>query len=493
MGTGTGGTGGTGSGALARRGLLDAQAVAAADDLLARLGPETETVRVVFPDQHGILRGKTLVASALPGALRSGVSVPSTLLLKDTSHRTAFPVWSPDPGLGGGGNGDGGGAMQGASDMLMVPDPGTFRVLPWAPHSAWLLCDLVHRSGAPIAFAPRTVLAGAEARLAARGLSMLFGLEVEFHIYALDDPALEHAAATMPGRAPRTRNTTQGYQFLTDARYGAAEPILDRIRRMAQALGLPLRSVEVEMGPSQFEVTFEPGTPLAQADAMVMFRALVKQVCAQEGLLASFMPKPKLENAAASGWHIHQSVSDGQGRNLFEPAGAGLTQTAAGWIAGLLAHAAESCLLVAPTVNSYRRFTPYQLAPNRVQWGADNRGAMVRALLAAGDPASRLENRAPDSAANPYFAFAAQIHSGLSGLARGCAPPPPCETPYDSDAALLPSHLGAAIDAFAGSDMYRAALGSEVVDYLVTLKRFEWTRYLAALSDWEQDEYFTLL
>jgi glutamine synthetase len=463
-------------------GAPEAERQAAAQELLAALPPEIETVRVVFPDAHGILRGKTLVASALGSAFRSGVSVPSTLLLKDTSHRTAFPVWSAEGGPEG---------MRGAGDMLLVPDPSIFRPLPWSPKSAWLLCDAVHRDGTPIPFAPRTVLRRAVDRLADRGLRVQFGLEVEFHVFAVEDAALDHAAATMPGRAPRTRNIAQGWQFLTDDRYAQAEPVLDRIRRMAQGLGLALRSVEVEMGPSQFEVTFDPGAPMAQADAMVMFRAMAKQVCAQEGLLATFMPKPKLENSAASGWHIHQSVMDTGGRNLM--AGAGLTDTASAWIAGLLAHAAESCLLIAPTVNSYRRFAPFQLAPNRIQWGADNRGAMVRALVGPDDPASRLENRAPDASANPYFAFAAQILSGLSGVEQGLTAPPPSNTPYDGGAPLLPCNLGVAIDAFAGSALYGSALGAEVVDWLTRLKRHEWDRYLGALSEWEQDEYFALL
>src|SRR6056297_1347867 len=211
-------------GALAQRGLLDPGAVAAAEELLSRIGPNTETVRVLFPDQHGILRGKTIVASALAAAFRSGVSAPSTLLLKDTSHRTAFAVWSRDAGVASG-------PMQGANDVLLVPDPATFRVLPWAPHSAWLLCDVVHKSGDPVPFASRTLLRGAEAALAREGLYPMFGLEVEFHIYALVDGSLDHDQATMPGRAPRTRNIAQGYQFLTDARYAAVEPVLDRIRR----------------------------------------------------------------------------------------------------------------------------------------------------------------------------------------------------------------------------------------------------------------------
>ena len=478
------------TGALFTRGLLSEPDLVAAQALIERVAKsDLETIRVLFPDQHGVLRGKTLVASALPSVFRSGIAVPGTLLLKDTSHRTAFPVWS------GGQSGHGGVLEQlhGASDVLLVPDPGTFRILPWAPHSAWLLCDAVYRDGTPIPFAPRTVLRRAQDQLAQAGMFARMGLEIEFHVFRVTDPQLAHGQTTMPGAPPQTQALTQGYQFLTEDRYAAAEPVLDMIRRNAQGLGLPLRSIEIEMGPIQFEVTFDPDTPMAHADAMVMFRSMVKAVCAAQGLHATFMAKPCLPNVAASGWHLHQSVLDAAGRNLFVPEGEGLSRTAQGWIAGLLEHAAESCLLTAPTVNSYKRYGAYQLAPNRIAWGRDNRGAMVRALMTAGDPASRVENRVAEPGANPYYAFAAQLLCGLAGVQSGAVPPAPTDTPYDSDAPELPANLGAAIAAFDGSDLYRSALGEAFVAYMAQLKTFEWNRYLADLSAWEQSEYFTLL
>lgn len=457
-----------------------------AGPVLARVEAEGfETIRVVFPDPHGILRGKTVTAAALPSVLKNGLAVPSTLLLKDTSHRTAFPVWSDDPGLDG--------PLAGAADILLRPDPESFTPVPMAPHSAWLFARPCFRDGRPIPFDCQTLLERAEAALAEAGKRAVFGLEVEFHILAVDDPALAHAQTTMPPAPPETRALTPGYQFLTDAIYARAEPVLDDIRRAGQAMGLGIRSVEVEMGPSQFEMTFDPGPPMQQARAMVLFRTMVKQLCAAQGLHASFMPKPRLENIAACGWHVHQSLLDEQGRNLFMPEAAGaLTPAAAGWLAGLLDHAEASSLFTSPTVNGYKRYQPYQLAPNRIAWGEDNRGAMLRALMIPGDAASRIENRAPDSAANPYLAFAAQILSGLDGLARGATPPPPTAQPYDDSARPLPASLGAALDAFAASEMYRAALGAEVVDYFARLKRFEWDRYLAAVSEWEQAEYFSL-
>lgn len=476
------------AGALARKGLLSGAACAAAEELLAQVaGSDLETVRVLFADQHGVLRGKTLVAGALGSVFASGVAAPSTLLLKDTSHRTVFPVWSEDSGIRSG-------PMQGANDVLLVPDPSTFRILPWSPHSAWILCEPVFRDGTPIPFASRRVLQTAVDALAGQGMAATIGLEVEFHVFRRTDAALDHAQTTMPGQPPQTTALTHGYQFLTETRYGEAEAVLDDLRRAAQGLGLPVRSVEIEMGPSQFEFTFDPAPPMAHADNLVMFRTMVKEVCARQGLHASFMAKPRLDNIAANGWHIHQSLNDLQsGRNLFMPEGdAPLTAQAAGWVAGLLSHAAASALLTAPTVNSFKRYQPYQLAPNRIQWGLDNRGAMVRVLTGAGDPASRVENRAPDSTANPYYALAAQLLAGLDGIRSGLTPPAATTSPYDGPAELLPETLAEAIAAFDASPLYRATLGEDFVNYLLQIKRFEWARYLSAVSEWEQAEYFSL-
>ena len=470
------------AGALARSGAYSGEDIARAAETVAAVEAEgIETVRMVLVDPHGILRGKTVTAEALTDAFASGIRAPSTLLLKDVAHRTVFPVWSDT----------GDAPMRGAGDILLVPVPNTFRPLPWSPHSALIHCDVAMTSGEPVAFAARRILRAACDRLSERGLRAVMGLEVEFQVYEVVDPAREHADTTMPPRPPETRALNQGYQYLTETRYGEAEALLDALRRAARSMGMPVRSVEIEMGPSQFEFTFSPGDPMTIAEMSVNFRTMVKEVCHREGLLASFMARPRLPNAASNGWHIHQSVTDANGRNLFMPgADNAPTPTASAWIAGLLRHAAASCIATTPTVNGYKRYTAYQLAPNRIGWGEDNRGAMLRALLAPGDPASRVENRVADSTANPYFALAFQILSGLDGLENGLVPPPPLSNPYDDDAELLPRSLLAAIERFEGSEMYRAALGDEFVSYLTRLKRAEWDRYLMTVSEWEHREYF---
>ena len=473
------------NGRLARLGLLDDARIDDSLAALARLRDNgIETVRVLFADQHGIFRGKTVVVDQCASVLAEGINVPSTLLLKDTANRTVFPVWSENPDVADG-------PMLGAGDILLVPDAATLRPLPWSSHSAWLLCDAHYRTGEPISFAPRNVLRRMTGQLADAGMQMIAGLEVEFHIFEHADTPLHHTDTTMPPAPPATRPLATGYQLLSETHYDRLEPVMDRLRRATLELGLPLQSTEVEMGPSQFEFTFAPASPLAHADNMMMFRTLVKEVAARDGLHATFMCRPRVANAAASGWHVHQSLVDRDGVNLFTPdAGQELSPAAGHWIAGLLAHARESCLLTTPTVNGYKRYQPFQLAPERIAWGMDNRGAMIRALVEPGNPASRIENRVAETAANPYLVFASQIASGLAGVTGQFPVPPRTETPYANDAQALPANLGEAITAFHGSAMYRAAFGDEVVDYLVTLKRAEWTRYLSALSEWEQAEYF---
>ncbi|MCB1427321.1 MAG: glutamine synthetase family protein [Zhengella sp.] len=476
------------SGLVGTKGLLDDEGFRRAAEICAEMeAGEFETVRVCFIDQHGILRGKTLVADALASAFRSGVAMTSTLLLKDTSHRTVFDVWAADSGFGRG-------VLTGAGDFLMVPDPRSFRPLPWSPHSALILCDIWQADGEALPLSARGILGAAVDRLNAAGMDALFGLEQEFFVFSVTDERLAHGDGGMPPRPPETQLLAHGYQYLTEARYDALEPVMDELRRAALAMDLPVRTMEIEFGPSQFEFTFEPQRAMAAADNAVLFRHCVKSVCARNGLHATFMSRPRVENGMASGWHVHQSVTGlGGEENRFMPqAGREPTPTASGWIAGLLEHAVSGCMLTTPTVNGYKRYLSALLAPDRVQWAHDNKGAMLRALFREGDPASRIENRTPEPAANPHLALASQILAGLDGVTRGLTAPAPVESPYAGDAERLPRNLGAAIEAFAGSAFWRAALGETVADWLTRIKRAEWDRYLSEISEWEHREYFSL-
>jgi glutamine synthetase len=447
-----------------------------------------EVIRFSFPDQHGILRGKTLVASEALATLESGCTITTTMFAKDTSHRTVFPVFSSGGGFGMP-------EMQGAADVLMVADPLSFRVLPWAPNTGWLLCDVHFADGRPVPFATRHLYKSVLAKLAARGYDFVAGLEVEFHIFKLEDAKMAPEHAGQPGQPPDVSLLSHGYQYLTEQRYDQMEPVLEIIRRDILALGLPLRSIEVEFGPSQCEFTFKPTVGLDPADNMILFRSAVKQIAHRHGYHATFMCRPKLPNVFASGWHLHQSiVARASGANAFmsQDDGEVLSAFGRGYLAGLLEHARASAVFTTPTINGYKRYRSYSLAPDRAIWGRDNRGVMIRVLGASGDPATRLENRIGEPAANPYLYMASQILSGLDGVDRALDPGPSADTPYETKAALLPKSLREAVSALQDDPFFREALGAEFVDYYVHIKNAEIDRFQAEVSDWEQREYFEM-
>ena len=447
-----------------------------------------ETIRLSFPDQHGILRGKTLIASEALSSLESGCSITTTMLAKDTSHRTVFPVFTAGGGFGMI-------EMQGGGDVLMVPDPTTFKILPWAPGTGWLLCDLYFGDGGVVPFATRGFYRSVVDKLAARGYHFMAGLEVEFHIFRLTDAKMQPAHAGQPGEPPDVTLMSHGYQYLTEQRYDMMEPVLDVLRRDVLALGLPLRSMEVEYGPSQVEFTFQPTIGMAPADTMVIFRSAVKQIARRHGCHATFMCRPRIPNVMSSGWHLHQSlVSIDTGENAFmsKVEGEMLSPLGKGYLAGLLHHARAATVFTTPTINGYKRYRSYSLAPDRAIWGRDNRGVMLRVLGGPNDRATRLENRVGEPAANPYLYMASQILAGMDGVDRRLDPGPSADTPYETKASLLPKSLREAVFALKDDPFFRDAMGAKLVDYYVYIKNAEIERFQAEVTEWEQREYFEM-
>jgi glutamine synthetase len=469
-----------------RHDLWSAEQCRTAAEVTRRIETEgIELVRLSFPDVHGILRGKALAAGAMPSALADGCAVTSSLLLKDTAHRTVVPVFSPGAGMGLP-------RLQGASDIIMVPDPTTFRVLPWLQSTGWMLCDLYFADGTPVSFSTRHLLRRTLDRLAADGRSLVTGLEVEFHITRLVNPRLALEDSGQPGTPPEVELIHQGYQHLTELRLDRIEPITDILRRQSLALGLEVTSIELEFGPSQVEFVFRAAHGMRSADDMVLFRSAVKQICRRHGYHASFMCRPAFPNAMSSGWHLHQSLADTQGRNLFSPAEEGelLSRVGRHYLAGLIAGAAEAVAFSTPTINGYKRYRTHSLAPDRIVWASDNRGAMLRVVGAANPAAARIENRIGEPAANPYLYLASQLATGLAGVAAAREPPAPSDAPYEATAPLLPTSLGAALDALTHGHILHAAFGKEIIDYYSTIKRAELSRYEAYVTDWEMKEYF---
>lgn len=471
-----------------------------------------DLVRFAWCDLHGMLRGKTLVASAAAEAMRSGVGMVSTLMLKDTSDRTAFKVFEP------GGTADLPG-FECASNLLLLGDPASFKHLPWATKTGWIQGQLWFQDGRPVTLDTRHVLQRALQRLADAGYSMKCGLEIELHIYRLDpdapNDALDPELAAWPGLPPKVSMIHPGYNLLSETWSDMADEPLRIIQHTAQALGLPLLSLEIELGPSQVEAVFEATDALTAADNMVLFRSSVKQALRRAGFHATFMCRPPFPNIMSSGWHLHQSLVERDDaplsidsrqteRNVFmrdAPApGTGpldaqytLSETGEHYLAGLLAHARAMTVFCTPTVNGYGRFQANALAPQSVLWGRDNRGAMLRVVGQSGDKATRIENRIGEPAANPYLYLASQIHAGLDGIERRLKAPPATDAPYDSTDVKLPTSLGEALEALLADQVLIDAFGSAFINYLVRIKRSELDRYEQATDkvEYQRREYFS--
>lgn len=489
------------SGSFAQRcGIHDAAREDAVQRLARQLTAQgTELVRFAWCDLHGVLRGKTLVASAAERALREGVGMVSTLMLKDTSDRTAFKVFEPGgtdslPGFGF------------ASNLLLLADPESFRQLPWTQGSGWLRAQPWFQDGTPVELDTRRVLQRALAKLADAGFTMKCGLEVEFHVYKLRDaqPALDPMQSAWPGPAPAVDLVHPGYNLLAEGWFDLAEEPLRIVQHTAQALGLPLLSLEVEFGPSQVEAVFEATDALTAADNMVLFRNAVKMALRRAGYHATFMCRPPFPNIMSSGWHLHQSLCDARtGRNAFmrdTPAPGSDASQASHWLseagehylAGLLHHARAMTVFCTPTANGFGRFRPNALAPQSVLWGRDNRGAMLRVVGGPGDAATRIENRIGEPAANPYLYFASQIHAGLSGMERKMQAPHATDAPYAGTGDQLPTSLGEALDALGADAPLCDAFGRGFTDYFTRIKRSEQQRFAAAEDpdEFQRREYF---
>jgi glutamine synthetase len=485
---------------------------AACAALLRRVAEERiELIRVVWCDWHGTLRGKALLPAALPGALRDGVGMVGTLLLKDTADRTAFKVFdsgasASTPVLQGLGQ---------AGNVRLLPDPTSLTPLPWAPGQAWLRAEPWHEDASPVSFDPRRVLQRQLQRLAATGAQLSCGLELEFHVYRVLQgearaAACDPARSTWPPPTPDVELIHPGFHLLADARIDQVDGVLATVRQVAHGLGLPLQSLEVELGPSQLEAVFGVGEALQVADQAVWFRQAVKQALRREGYLATFMGKPPFEPAVASGWHLHQSVVGLDAVSAWRSrhaqamsAESQLGPHGSAWLAGLLAHAPGMAALASPTVSGYGRFQGGPMSPLQAVWGLDNRGAMLRVLRHGDTGDAHIENRLGESAANPYLYVASQVAAGLDGVERGLQAPPATSDPYGRAAPdagtlaapRLPADLGQSLDAFDADPLWRKAFGRDTVDVYLALKRAEWQRFQQSAEplQWQRREYFERL
>jgi glutamine synthetase len=483
-----------------RHGLASPERSALAEEVTASIrSAGLRTVRLVVVDQHGVPRGKMLSPEAAIAAMSDGLDFSGAIYSLDTGNQVFVPAFAPGGGFGIE-------EFTGFPDVMLVPDPSTFRVLPWADRTGWMLCDVYFGNGQPMPLDGRGLLRRVLGSLSDAGYDLLAGIEIEFSIVVLAGGPLAPEDAGFTPPPPPVSAFERGYQFLSEVRLDGMGPVLEAIRDALDGVGLLPRSIEDEWGPGQLEFSFPPMAGLAAADAAVLFRSAVKQVCQRRGLLATFMCRPALPNFFSSGWHLHQSLLNRPDRSsAFASGSAPLSDVGRRYVAGLLAHALPMSVFAAPTVNGYKRFRPYSFAPDRVTWALENRGALVRVQGAPGDASSHVEMRLGEPAANPYLYMAANVAAGLDGIRRHMEPPPAVTAdPYVAEAPRLPASLSEAVAALDADQFYRSAFGATLVDYLVMMKRAEIRRYedavaadaaagsaaVADVSDWEMREYF---
>ncbi|MGH9293040.1 MAG: glutamine synthetase family protein [Acidimicrobiales bacterium] len=445
------------------------------------------TVRMIWVDQHGVPRAKFMSAPDYLASLENGIDFSAALLSMDTGNKVFTPLFV----RGGGFDID---ELTGFPDMVLVPDPGTFRVLPWADRSAWVITDAHFSNGKPVPLDGRHLLRRQVAAAAEAGYDYVAGLEVEFYVVRRDSERIELHETGWPPPPLAVSVVEQGYQYLSEVRLAGVNSLVQALRDAYIGVELPLRSIEDEWGPGQIEVTFDPLVGLEAADAMILFRSATKQIAHDLGLHASFMCRPALPNFFSCGWHLHESLRRrASGDNAFtsDSPDERLSLVGRQFMAGILEHALAMTVFTTPTINGYKRFKPYSFAPDRVTWAAENRGAMVRLQ---GDPfekGTHIENRLGEPAANPYLYLAANVAAGLDGVRRELEPPPPVEAdPYTDDSTRLPKSLWQAVDLLEKDLFFKKAFGTGFVDFVVAMKRNEIDRFLSEVTDWEMREYF---
>ncbi len=439
------------------------------NDRLAQLRDEgVRYLRIGYSDLHGVARGKDLPIEFAEHALE-GTGFCEAIMTTDLHHNVVA------------------GFEHGFRDIAAKFDLDTAVRVPWDPDVAWCLGDLVrlpHHE--PYMVDPRGALKRAIAALAPFG-DPIIAPEHEFYLCERD--------ASAPGghRAlPDTNTPVYTVGTLADPR-GALRDMMDALNEM----GMKAIAGNHEYGRNQFEINLLHGPALDATDRAFRYKQTIKEVAAHNGLTATFIGKP-FTHDEGSGFHLHVSLVDGDGRNLFDDPNAsnGVSPLLLRFVAGVVAHAPALTAVMNPTVNAYRRFVVESLAPTHANWGYGNRLCMVRVSDERGR-ATRIELRNGDGAANVYLAVAAVLFAGLDGLTRELEPPTPLtgnpyEAPEEDWGAQLPATLGDALDALDADPVIRGGLGNELVDTFLAIKRYEldrWNTHLAEVTAWELEEY----
>jgi len=431
----------------------------------ATLLERARVVQLEAPDLDGGLRAKLVAApKAMSPAGIAICTIMFGLTVADDVYES--PASSADNGY---------------PDLVMGPDMATLRSLPWAEETVAVLCDLFGRDGAPFPLAPRTVLRAVVGRCAELGYEPRFAAEWECCVV---HPGGEDGRPAPLGR------TVNAYSLL---RLRELRPLAQAFFHRMDAVGISVESVHTELGPGMIEFALSHAPAMEAADHAARAKAYLKELCGEQGLVATFMPKWR-SGAPTSGCHFHQSLWR-DGENAFAAPDGGLSPLASHYLAGLLATMTDFSVLFNPSVNAYRRLQPGTWTPATASWGMDNRTAAIRAITG---PAKgvRLEHRRPGADVNPYLAIAAMLAGGLHGIAEKLEPPEPATADACADGRFprLPSALDTAIAALRGSALAPCLLGHEFVSHYLLSREVElrlWREWESQqVTEWEHSRYF---
>ena len=423
-----------------------------------------DVVRVSYPDLIGVDRGRDVLLDVLPSAMEHGLA-----FCRAVYHTSPMGDVVPAPG----------GLEAGLPDIHVVPDLSSLTALPWEPNAAWCIGEAFTPDGAPAPEAPRTVARRVAERIAGLGYELACGPELEFYLCQQAPDGQWRRYADDPGNV------------YVVGRKGDPQGLLLHMLRQLRDAGLQVTAANHEFSPGQFEINLGHSSLVDAADRSFRLKSAVQEIARQRDLLATFMAKP-FNDEGGSGFHVHVSLSDDGGANIFgDPDGPdGLSAAGRHAIGGVLRHARALSALLNPTINSYKRFGPDTLAPWLIDWGLDNRSAMVRIPPERG-PGARMEVRLGDATANPYLAMAAVGAAVYLGIQEKVEPPAKLEGyGYDAgQAEMLPLRLADALDALEADTELSGVLGGYFVTSFLSYKRNEIERFERFVTDWEFREY----
>jgi glutamine synthetase len=420
-------------------------------------------VRFLWCGNDGTVRAKASGRRGLEGRLQSGIG-----LTVGMQAMNGLDQLQPVDGMGP------------VGEVRLVPDPSTFRVLPYAPHTGAVLTDHVGLDGAPAPVCQRSFLKRQEGWLAERGLVLRTSFENEFSLATRQDGRYVPLDS---GLCFSTISTT------------ASQDYVDDLVAALDDQAIPLEQYYAELGHGQQEISTGHAPALQAADEQLLVRETIRGVAARHGLVASLAPKPWPDNAG-NGGHVHFSLWEGE-RNRFYAEG-GLSPLAQSFVAGVLAHLPGLCGLTAPSFNSYHRIVPQYWAGAFTCWGYDNREAPVRVasvFVGAEEASTNVELKACDASCNPYLALGGLIAAGLDGVERGLEPPEPLDVdpatlPEDDRPPRLPQSQAEALDALAADELLTGALGPVLAGSYLAVRRSEWAAYSAGDDAFEQRGHF---